>query len=383
MTTKSAANHVNEVSLTTGRKSMSSNRYAFLDGIRGLAAMLVLIRHTSTFWEFAFFRSYLAVDLFFILSGFVVASAYERKLKEGALSVQEFFLIRLIRMYPMYFFSFLFCLVEMGVLIATSQSSDARPVSSLAVLLLTAVMLPSRAPTLMSLYPMNGPYWSLFFELMVNFIYAALRPLLSNRRLFLVAIFFGAIVAAAALRHGSLDIGFEWGVTSVVAGFSRAAFGIFVGVLIFRKLDVLATRFRRCIYPWLVLFMVGAILMSPSLGRLDGVVDLLVVILVFPIFIIVASQGMKSRAEKWLIALGGASYPMYVLHHPVGQILSLMTHGAERSIAPVSGVLLLVFLIAFSLAIEKVVDLPVRRWLTAKLIKQGVRTHVEDAQTAL
>src|ERR1700692_1948753 len=87
------------------------NRYAYLDGIRGLAAILVLVRHTGNFWHFGFYRSYLAVDLFFILSGFVIAYAYDEKLREGAISFTQFLKIRLIRLYPVFLMSLVMCAI--------------------------------------------------------------------------------------------------------------------------------------------------------------------------------------------------------------------------------------------------------------------------------
>ncbi|WP_374593252.1 acyltransferase family protein, partial [Aquabacterium sp.] len=90
------------------------NRFVFLDGIRGLAALIVLTRHTYDFWGFKFFHGYLAVDLFFLLSGFVISSAYDRRLDEGAISRTDFVVIRLIRFYPVYLISIAFA----GVLAA-------------------------------------------------------------------------------------------------------------------------------------------------------------------------------------------------------------------------------------------------------------------------
>ena len=76
--------------------------YATLDGIRGIAAALVAMRHAGALfpgWDFP--NSGLAVDLFFVISGFVVASAYDRRLADG-LTLGAFMRIRLIRLYPLY-----------------------------------------------------------------------------------------------------------------------------------------------------------------------------------------------------------------------------------------------------------------------------------------
>ena len=84
---------------------MNNKRYEILDGMRGIAALLVLTRHTTEFWTFTLHHSYLAVDLFFLLSGFVLASSYDISLRDRVLSVRRFIFLRLIRLYPLFLVS--------------------------------------------------------------------------------------------------------------------------------------------------------------------------------------------------------------------------------------------------------------------------------------
>lgn len=73
-----------------------------LDGLRGVAAGTVLIYHFPSLWSPASAPSaYLAVDLFFLMSGFVIEHAYGQRLATG-LGVRRFLLLRLIRLYPLY-----------------------------------------------------------------------------------------------------------------------------------------------------------------------------------------------------------------------------------------------------------------------------------------
>ena len=79
---------------------MTQRRFSYLDGLRGMAAIFILTRHTGQFWGYSFYRSYLAVDIFFVLSGFVIAYAYDNKMKSGQMSIKQFFLIRIKADYP-------------------------------------------------------------------------------------------------------------------------------------------------------------------------------------------------------------------------------------------------------------------------------------------
>src|SRR5580693_5691081 len=80
----------------------SKHHIATLDGLRGVAALDVMAFHGTfgtTFHQYVS-RGYLAVDFFFVLSGYVIARAYEARLEAGW-SKREFFRIRAIRLYPM------------------------------------------------------------------------------------------------------------------------------------------------------------------------------------------------------------------------------------------------------------------------------------------
>lgn len=176
---------------------MNHSRYAFLDGIRGLAAILVLTRHTTDYWHFSFYRSYLAVDLFFILSGFVIAFAYDRKIRDGIIPFSQFVLIRLIRLYPVFLLSLVLCItIATGKLWLSHQISHTVLTELLSIFALTAIFLPSHQIGNAYLFPINVPYWSLFFELIANFIYAATRKFLSNKVLTITVLIF-----YLAVRH--------------------------------------------------------------------------------------------------------------------------------------------------------------------------------------
>lgn len=347
---------------------ITPNRFAFLDGIRGMAAIFVLMRHASDFWNFFPFRSHLAVDLFFILSGFVIAHAYDEKLHSQTISLQKFVLIRLIRLYPVFLLSLAVCVLFLMVKIFTAESLDVTKLNqSIQTIILTVFFLPAYISGNPRLFPINGPYWSLFFELIVNGIYARFRPWLNNTILFCIVLISGSMVIWAALQHGNLDIGFEWNYLSLWAGFSRAMFGIFLGLMLYRQQNFLIQQFGKMCSPWLTFPIIAIILASPSLGNWDALLDLLAILVIFPLSVLIASQAVPTRFENILLILGSASYPIYVLHQPMSDWFREQL--PDLPLAPWSGILFTLLMIALSLMIEKFYDLPVRRWLIQRFLK--------------
>jgi peptidoglycan/LPS O-acetylase OafA/YrhL len=345
------------------------NRYALLDGIRGLAAILVLVRHTGNFWHFGFYRSYLAVDLFFSLSGFVIAYAYDEKLRQGNISITQFLKIRLIRLYPVFLMSVFMCaLVVMAAMLFDPPGTAPSIMEILVVIALTALYLPSHLSGINDLFPFNAIYWSLFFELVVNVIYAAVRPCLNTALLLIATSSLGLIVAFIAYQYGSLNVGFTWGFGPIFSGFARAAFGIFLGLLLFRLRGRFISRFGGLVNPWLAFMLICTLLASPSADRFDAVVDWLAVALVFPLSILFASQPSSTRFESLLLALGSASYPIYVFHRPVSALITRAAGATVSRYAPLTGVLLVIFLFVFSVCLERWVDIPVRRRLTDRFL---------------
>ncbi len=343
----------------------NSHRFALLDGIRGIAAVFVLTRHTASFWDLSFHRSYLAVDLFFLLSGFVIAHAYGTQLDQKQLKPLDFIVLRLIRLYPVFLLSLLICLVWF----AAQRWVFAVPVSAPeqlgAAALLTALMLPPGLLLGGALFPINSPYWSLFFELVMNFIYGYTKHLLREKHHWLVVGASFLVLTAVAIRHGSLDIGYGHGIQSNVGGFARASFGIFLGALLQSRFESMRAIARR-VPPALAVVLIVLVLISPSAGTFDASIDLACVGLIFPVCVASAATWTEGRLQRLWLFLGSASYPIYVLHVPTGQLLSLALGGLERNWAPISGILLVIVLLQVSALIERRLDVPLRRCLNQR-----------------
>jgi peptidoglycan/LPS O-acetylase OafA/YrhL len=340
---------------------MARNRFEFLDGIRGIAAILVVTRHTEDFWNFHLFRSYLAVDLFFILSGFVIAHAYDEKLGSRNLSLLHFMRIRLIRLYPVFLLSLA---VSAMLLIYKSQISGSANITGiLGVIALNAFFVPSHLGGSTLLFPINGPYWSLCYELFANVIYAAIRPVLNNPAETTIVIGCGLLLGVFAYTNGGLNLGFQFGYTSLIAGAARSIFGIFMGIALFRRQAGFVVRFGKLVSPWAAVAGICIILLCPDLRRFNSIADFISVTILFPLLILFASQAEPGRFKASLLALGSMSYPIYVFHEPFGGLLLIGFREAVVRFAPFSGFALVFFLGIVALLIEKCYDIPLRRWL--------------------
>ncbi|WP_186083946.1 acyltransferase family protein [Burkholderia gladioli] len=210
---------------------MTKWKYANLDAIRGLAAILIVFRHAPLlFHSPSFPQSYLAVDLFFAISGFVVANAYEARLRSGALGFLAFAKLRLIRLYPLYLIGIVLGLASHFVAMAHQHG---RPLPSLFAttlfVLLSLLMLPSRATPL---YLVNNPAWSLFYEIVANLAFAAIVRRAVPRILVLAMIPCAIVMLRYALDHHGIDEG--WDLGKWYLALARVGFSFSAGVLMFR-----------------------------------------------------------------------------------------------------------------------------------------------------
>jgi len=372
--------------VATSEAKVDRKFFPFLDGIRGMAAIFVLTRHTESYWNFSIFRSYLGVDIFFVLSGFVIAFAYESKLQSGVMSKGRFALVRMIRLYPVYFLAMILChaLAVMNVPLngGVRYGSMAEIAMSFA---LSLFFLPSHAINSAALFPSNIPCWSLFYELIVNFLYALIRPILNTAVLTAILAVAAVVIVGGTLSRGALNFGFNWSAASIVGGGARAAFGIFAGILLFRKgpaiLEFIDRRVGVSVSPWLAFFLIGGILALPSVGRLDPFIDLAAVFLLFPLLVLFSTRGTAGKFQPILLVLGAASYPMYVLHVPLGEALNYVAGPVVERFVPLSGIVFVLALVGMALLVERIYDLPIRRWLSKTLLRAPVRPRREAIAT--
>ena len=337
-----------------------------LDGLRGVAAVFVAMRHTAFFHNLGIHGGFLAVDLFFVLSGFVIAHAYERRLERG-LSAGRFLALRYLRLWPVYALG-----AVLGLIAAFDQALPGRDNLTTDQVIHTApfalLMLPGPHIKPM-LYPVNSVAWSLALELLVNLVYALLWRRLRDVRVLAGVLAISAVgLVGAALWFGKLDIGFGW--TDAWGGLPRVAFSFTAGLGIYRLFK--ARPWRSPLPAW------APLLILPPLFyvRVDEVVwPLVCVLLLFPAIVITAAASEpRALAAKVFAWLGAVSYPLYALHKPAGELVTLwVRHVSPHDIrTPWIGVGLSGCRCRGSAPlVERFYDRPARRLLT-RLLDQTV-----------
>jgi peptidoglycan/LPS O-acetylase OafA/YrhL len=343
--------------------------FIFLDGLRGVAAIAVLTRHTGDYWKLPFEHAYLGVDLFFLISGFVIANAYEARLLTKRLTIQKFAYIRVLRLYPMFFVSLLAATaLALGRSITSHHADVLNSSQVFTSFLLNMFLLPSHIKADSQLYPLNIVYWSLLAELIVNLLYAVMLPVLEKVMLMSVICSTAVLLFAIAYFYGDLNVGFSWRAGAMLAGLLRAIYGISLGILIYRTKDSLLTHIQKFtgnwISPGIAFFMICALLAAPRVPISPGLFDAIAVVAVFPILFLLLIDGKGGRAAATMRFVGAASYPMYLLQAPAESFIRFIGRGAIERHAPISGIIFSVTLLLFSAWFERKVDLPFRRMIS-------------------
>ena len=227
----------------------SKPHYVLLDGLRGVAALLVIWYHV--FEGFAtspidqkFNHGYLAVDFFFILSGFVIGYAYDDRWKT-TMTQKEFFKRRLIRLHPMVVMgavlgAITFCIQGCEQWDGTRVSISMVMVAMLLNLFLIPAV-PGTGPEVRGngeMYPLNGPSWSLFFEYIGNILYALFIRRLSTKALTILVVIAGIGLASFSIFNlsGNYHLGVGWSMIdyNLIGGFLRMLFAFSIGLLMSR-----------------------------------------------------------------------------------------------------------------------------------------------------
>lgn len=346
----------------------TSNQRVFqtLDLLRGVAAIAVVMLHyKKLFMPVAAPNAGLVVDLFFMMSGFVIAHSYGNRLSNG-MTVVEFMRIRMIRLFPLYLLGLaLGALAAMASLLGNgSMGWTAENLAIHAVMNTFMLPVPTYEQSL-KLFPLNHPMWSIFFEVIVNLAFALALPLLSTRRIFIICASCVPALCYYALTFGTLDLGVHW--AEFGAGLVRTVFGFGIGVLIARLVVPAPPRASAGTVTVILLVLVAAVTL-PLSGLAGALRDLACVLFVMPLLIWLAIQVEPPPSLVRLSALlGRTSYGVYILHVPVTVLFlsgsDRISKGALESAAPFSGILLAVFILWLAHVLDKYYDMPVRQWL--------------------
>ena len=339
-----------------------ASRFDTLDMLRGVAALAVVTLHFDTFLGGPALlpHAYLAVDLFFALSGFVLAQAYGQLLAEGW-SVREFMIRRFIRLYPLYFLFTIFGWVVLAAGLMGPRYS-VRPDHLLAGLGANLIFLPAPvfAPTGSEfLFPALPPAWSLLWELVANLLFAIIAPRLTTRNLLIVLGIGLVLLIATGVGYGTLDAGTTW--VRFFGGPGRVLWGFFAGVALQR---LHSTGFA---FPKISAALLAAILIEVFTMHDSGWVFDVIITLLLPLVVLAGAQVEgSSRLARWL---GYVSYALYVAHLPILHLIQAVE--LRAGFAPSSHferllplIPCLVLPLAVSGLVTRYFDEPVRRRLT-------------------
>lgn len=326
-----------------------------LSGMRGIAALFVVAYHFSFYMTpFRDPLGFAAVDLFFLLSGAVIEASYGAKLRLG-MTLGAFFRIRTIRLYPLYILGPVIMLVAIAVAPRHILFIDPAIHFTLPhpLTLFAASVFFVATWNIGTMFPLDPPAWSLFWELVANMLYVALTPRLSRR------VLLGIVFASAAVMVGVAVFG---NIHNDLAGAPRVGFSFFLGVLMFREIGAWRAPAWAS---WVALGIVCAVLASPK----DGTATYLCAVLVaFPAAVWLA---LRAQPPVWTVrasnVLGDLSYPLYTIHVPFAALVLAITGPIGG--APWSGWAFLAGLAAVSWALDQWFDRPVRRFLSALRIK--------------
>lgn len=338
---------------------------ATLDGLRGVAAVAVCFYHMNFFLKD--FRQppihgNLAVDFFFILSGFVLMRAYDDRLRTE-MSVSRFVTLRIIRLFPLILLG-----MALGLVIFGSRFHAGELV---AIVVTGLLMLPIQIAH-HPFFPLDNPLWSLLYEFWVNVLYAFIAK---YRRLVAALAGFGAVLILYITLKGHHHIGVGNTYQTLWIGIGRILWGFFAGVIISRAL----TPQRIARLPSIPFSVLAALLLIILINVGTGPwYDDLCVFVLFPALVALGAKDVASGRWRTVALFAGAmSYPLYVLHQP---LVSEITH--FRSHANIAGLLLFGVVVAVSYAAIKWYDEPIRGWLGARtrrnISKNAVQTVSAD-----
>ena len=359
--------------------------YDLLDGLRGVAALTVVCFHlfeayATSHLDQRINHGYLAVDFFFILSGFVVGYAYDDRWTK--MTVREFLTRRLVRLQPMVVIGALIGAVMFYTQGCPVWDVSAVPVAMLLVAtLMNAFMIPATPGAEIrgvgEMYPLNGPAWSLFFEYIGNVLYALFIRRLSTRALAVLVAAAGCGLAAFSVWGplGDICVGFSLTGENIVGGSLRLLFAFPAGLLLSRVFRPVRVRGAF----WIGSLAVVALASVPRIGWsehlwMNGVYDALCAVVLFPLIVWIGASGkttdrVTSRICKFL---GDISYPLYMVHYPFIYLYYAwvknenLTFGQSLpgAAALVAGSVALAWLCL------RFYDEPVRRFLSKRLLRR-------------
>ena len=385
--------------------------YILLDGLRGVAALMVLWYHVFEGFAFAkgsvietFNHGHLGVDFFFLLSGFVISYAYDdrwfndKSLKSNdksstnkKLTIWSFFKRRLIRLHPMLVMGAFIGLICFFIQGGVKWDGSSTPLHwTLIAFVLTLFFIPAYPGASYDIrgnaemFPLNGPSWSLFFEYIGNILYALFIRKLSNKMLGLLVGVTGILwiwfVTFDISGYDMIGIGWTLDAVNFFGGLLRMMFPFTLGMLMARnfrqksKVKSQKTLFTKNIF-WISIIILFALFSVPYFPKtsnisVNGIYELACIMIVFPLIVWIAASSDSAQSKftlKLSKFLGDLSYPLYIVHYPVMYVFyAWLIKNQYFTLAETWQMVILVLTVCIVLAYAclKLYDEPIRKWLS-------------------
>jgi peptidoglycan/LPS O-acetylase OafA/YrhL len=349
----------------------TKQHFKILDGLRGIAAISVVIFH---FMEFAvpdykdnfIAHSYLAVDFFFCLSGFVIAYAYDSKVE--SMGLVRFIQSRLIRLHPLVIIGALLGLITF-IFDPFSNLYQGYGLGKTLLMFLSAALLipyPLVHERYFNLFHLNPPTWSLFWEYVANIFYVFVLYKVKNQLLWVLMIIAALLLGYEAFHVGNLAVG--WGGDNFFGGGARIFYSFLAGMIVYRSNWIIKSRMGFLLMG-ILLFVVFLI---PFNDKMNWITDAVTVIFYFPFLIALgAGATLTSGYDKICKFFGDISYPLYMVHYP---FLWIFLSYVETKKPPMNEMVVvmiisLFLLIGLAYLIMIFLDQPIRKYFTNRLKK--------------
>ena len=329
-------------------------RYDLLDGMRGLASIVVLWLHIVCICKIYPIprHAFLAVDFFFCLSGFVVAYSYANRSEEDR-HISNFMRRRAARLMPLAIFGALLggCfLVYRSVLLG-----DVNPLAAIGATILNCLLLPTGnlIPIYSEAFGADPPLWSLLQELLASFLFVLVLVRLRTQGLIIVICVAAYVAVWVAGAAQSLDFGgMQAGVWCAPV---RVAYPFACGVLI-QRLPIAQNRLG-----FMAISLLAVSLLVPAH---DVTIQLISAVIIFPSIVYVgAGAQVNSKLVRIYRFLGNISYPLYVVNYPVIRFVDMITSQAGVKAPVLIAVIATMSSLAAALVAMLIVEPPIRRWL--------------------
>ena len=322
--------------------------YNLLDGLRGVAALLVVWYHVHEGFAFAgggmitgINHGYLAVDFFFMLSGFVISYAYDDRWAKG-FSLKDFFKRRIIRLHPMVVIGAIIGAVTFILQGSVQWDGTHIATSAVMIALLCAMFMIPATPGCRyevrgngEMFPLNGPSWSLFFEYLGNVLYALIIRRIPKMALTWLVVVLGMLhVGFAVLNisgYGSIGVGWTIDKVNFMGGMLRMLFPFTAGMLVARNFRAINIRgaFWICSAILLALFCVPYLPQTLKVNdnlslTFNGAFESFCIVIVFPLLCLAWCIGKHLSYSFGQDLQFPRRYLISALHYPLSVHVSFL-----------------------------------------------------------